>query len=150
MRQRRPLATQGATTIRWAQTRERTRKAVKLRSGGRCELCGASDWERPMEVHHVDGRGDPVRESEAMCTQLCCAHPSYGLGCHEKVQRHLEPEMEATVLWSAAERLAAGLGAGVGDVSVEKMRETGWRPHDALLEMIRGEEAHRDIEARYA
>jgi hypothetical protein len=97
-----------------------------------------------MEVHHVDGRGDPVRESEALCAQLCCAHPNYGLGCHEKVQRHLDPELEASVLWSAAERLAAGIGIGA---VLKEMRGTDWRPHDALLEMIRCDEIHRAADA---
>jgi hypothetical protein len=88
-----------------------------------------------MECHHVDGRGDAVRESPEMCALLCRAHPSFGLGCHERVQRFLNPALVASVRWAAAERLAGhGHHALLAD-----LRADGYDAHEALRTLIDAE-----------
>ena len=58
---------------------KKVRKAVELRAGGRCELCG----RRAMELHHIiSGNGKRQQhEREETCIMLCdCCHDHTRLG----------------------------------------------------------------------
>jgi hypothetical protein len=62
----------GAVSARREPWLEKTRKALRVRSGGRCEACGRRD--APLDPAHVFGRGNKgVGEPWASCPELMAA-----------------------------------------------------------------------------
>jgi hypothetical protein len=80
------------------------------RSSHRCEGCG--ELVRVVEVAHLFGRRHIVEEPWAsapeLCAALCCvASWEYvRFGCHERIDRGLDPELRERLRWIAVERLA--------------------------------------------
>lgn len=79
----RPLRQRGAVAARREPWLEKTRKALRIRSGGRCEACGRRDV--PLDPAHVFGRGskqigEPWCSSPELMAALC-------RDCHNDIDR---------------------------------------------------------------
>lgn len=147
--EKRPADLERATRRREVQNRRaRTRLAVEKRAsvpGGhiRCEGCGAviDQWD----MGHVFGKGsrraglpEAWASQPELCAALCCAR-TWGdrIGDHEKLDRHLDAELEARLGWRAVDRLAERLYTLC--VWPEE-----WTPLEAIRELLR-QAANRGI-----
>jgi hypothetical protein len=136
--QRKPLPKLGPVKKRWASWQRSQAEIVKARACGLCEGCGKDS--RPLQVAHLLGRRNLVAEPWAswsgLCAHLCSAHPSYGLGCHERLDGRKDLPLRERLLWTAAWR--SNLVFGDELVSLAMAEE---RPEDAIRGLIRRAEA---------
>lgn len=90
-RLRMPIKPRGPHAIRWARWQEKCRREVQRRANFKCEACGSN--LRPLEWCHLAGRGNVISEpwcsTPELTVGLCST--AYGeLGCHQKIDRHLD------------------------------------------------------------
>ena len=128
----------GRVGRRWASWRRQQALVVKKRAGGLCEGCGKDS--RPLQVAHLMGRRNIIAEPWAswsgMCAHLCSAHPSYGLGCHEKVDQRRDEPLRDRLLNDAANRLQPRLFGNTGLITLHREYAA-----DAIRNMVRRLEA---------
>ena len=136
MRQYAPLQKLGPAKKRWAAWQRSQHAVVVKRAAGICEGCGRDS--RPLQVAHLMGRRNLVAEPWAswagLCAHLCSAHPSYGLGCHEQLDRRKNEALRDRLLVNAAERLshvASGL----------RVQIHAQHPADVIRQLVRQYEA---------
>jgi hypothetical protein len=78
-----------------------------LRAGFRCEACG--DNMKPLEWAHLAGRGNIISEPWCSTPELTaglCSGKWGELGCHERVDRALSPDLLNHLRSTALHRLA--------------------------------------------
>ncbi len=129
MRLRSHMHPRGAKTERWARWHEKCRDTVALRAGFKCEACGSN--LRPLEWAHLAGRGNIISEPWASLPELTTALCSgkYILGCHEKIDRALAPELLTQLRQLAIVRLMR---------EYQELRALNWDdPLDGIREAIR-------------
>lgn len=106
MRLRSPLKRRGAHHEKWHRWQEHNRTLVLVRSGWKCEVCGSN--MRPLEWAHLATRGNVISEPwcslAALTAALCSSR--FTLGCHEKIDRNLEPELLRDLRQTALIRLS--------------------------------------------
>lgn len=134
-RLRSPLKQRGAHTIRWAKWHERSRIEVMKRCQFHCEGCDNN--MRPLEWAHLVGRGNTISEpwcsTSALTVGLCSS--KYEMGCHERLDRNLDKELQDRLRWQGLERLCEDygiaylVGAEIAAIHVE--------PLDAIRAAIR-------------
>jgi hypothetical protein len=92
-RLRSPMRKQGIHVERWHRWHEKSRTAVALRAGFKCESCMSN--LRPLDWAHLAGRGNIISEPWCSLPELTAALCSgkYAPGCHERVDRNLAPEL---------------------------------------------------------
>jgi hypothetical protein len=120
VRLQRRLPVRGAHASRWEAYQARSRRLVAIRACWRCEGCG--EHGRPLQWAHLASRGnkgigEPWASSPELTAALCCAHPTYGLGCHEKIDRGLDPALTERLRHDAALRLATRHGRCTADLN---------------------------------
>lgn len=77
---------------------------------------------------------EPWASWAGLCAHLCSAHPSYGLGCHEQLDRRKNEALRDRLLVNAAERLshvASGL----------RVQIHAQHPADVIRQLVRQYEA---------
>lgn len=103
--------------------RSHNRSVVKARfkaNGERCEGCGRVPAYH--ETAHLFGRRHRVKEPYASWPELCaelCSSKSDPVGCHEKIDRYLEPDLRYELELRAVQRLAAKMGQDISDWALE-------------------------------
>lgn len=133
MRLRSPIRKRGAHVEKWGRWQDHNRNAVARRAQFACEACGQR--MRPLEWAHLAGRGNIISEPWASTPELTAALCSHGfgvLGCHEMIDRNLNPNLLKDLRTDAVIRLCQtyelGLAAIVGDYE---------EPLDAIREAVR-------------
>jgi hypothetical protein len=96
-----------------AKSREQQLRRVKTqllaRASGRCEGCGSRDYR--LDGAHLVGRGNkgigqPWCDLPELMAVLCHSDPRDGhVGCHERIDRALAPELLRHLRWDALVRL---------------------------------------------
>src|ERR1035437_9639221 len=135
--QRKPIPKIGRVGKRWAAWRRQQAEVVRKRSGNLCEGCGKDS--RPLQVAHLMGRRNIIAEPWAswagMCAHLCSAHPSYGLGCHEKVDQRRDTKLRDWCLERAWLRMCFEYGR----TELPDPPDDGpWSFDDLIRFMVRG------------
>lgn len=129
-RLRSPLKQRGAVTERWQRWKDSQRLIVQKRAGWACEGCRSN--MRPLEIAHLAGRnnkgvGEPWASSAELTAALCSS--AYGVtGCHQKIDRALDPSLLNRLREDALERLVFHYPAPY---------PSGGEPLDAIREVIR-------------
>lgn len=137
MRLRSPIKQRGPATIRWEHWKALNRQIVQRRAGFKCEGCGGN--LKPLELAHLVGRnnkgiGEPWASSAALTAALCSG--KWGeLGCHEKIDRALDLNLQANLRWQAVVRLSEQFTGG-GDLFLKFAGEI-IDPLDAIRETVR-------------
>ena len=133
-----PLKQRGAATIRWERWKESQRQIVQRRAHSHCEGCG--DNMKPLELAHLVGRnnkgiGEPWASSAELTAALCSGKWDE-LGCHEKIDRALDPARLKVLRVDALLRLCQSYDLGVSEVIGSNQN-----PLDAIREAVRRLEA---------
>lgn len=141
------------TPLRQVGRRTRDNRAAHLRDwqgilarqGYRCAGCGARDVA--LQDAHLCGRPGsgaclgPFANAAELRAGLCCADPRAGLlGCHEKIDRGLDPDLLGRLRWEAVGRLQQRLAAATARV-VRVDVGGSLDPLDAIRELVRQLEA---------
>lgn len=89
--------------------RRRNWQAILRRANFRCEGCGAIDH---LELAHLCGRPGsgmclgPWANSVELGVALCASDPMTGkIGCHPKIDRHLDEQLRANLDYQGCRRL---------------------------------------------
>ena len=106
----------GPRTVANEAARRRNWQAILRRANFRCEGCGAIDH---LELAHLCGRPGsgmclgPWANSVELGVALCASDPMTGkIGCHPKIDRHIDNELRITLQTDAADRLWHRLPGG--------------------------------------
>ena len=155
MRLSRPISQVGPAARRNARIRLQNRQQVQRRARGRCEGCGAAD--RPMECAHLYGKGgtgagldEGWSSQPEMCAALCCWAPNGMPGCHQRIDRGLDPDLRDQLRWQALARLTERFpladfwpcNVSFGPVAmareaVRRLEAEGWYWDEALGEIVK-------------
>ncbi|MGH3263147.1 MAG: hypothetical protein ACRDNS_14250 [Trebonia sp.] len=134
-----PLRQVGRRTRENRAAHLRDWQAILARAGRRCEGCGVRDAS--LQDAHLAGRPGsgaclgPWANAPELRAALCCADPRTGLlGCHEKIDRNLDPELRDRLRWAAARRLLARLHGRA--VAFRRVNDDGTEAEP--LDVIRG------------
>lgn len=104
-----PLPTLGPGKARWKEHHARSRRIVMLRSRGMCENPDCKKVTRRLEWAHLLSRGhlieEPYCSSPELTLALCCYDPmTNSVGCHERIDRGLDPKLRHKLQVIAATR----------------------------------------------
>jgi hypothetical protein len=118
--------------------------AILQRQRFACAGCGARSV--PLQDAHLAGRPGSGAclgawaNAPELRVALCCADPARGtLGCHEKIDRDLDPELRDRLRWEAVQRLDDCIQPDLGDSAGDPAAD----PLDAIRALVRlAEERH--------
>ena len=137
------MRAKGAVSARREPWLEKTRKALRVRSGGRCEACGRRDV--PLDPAHVFGRGNKgVGEPWASCPELMAA---LCRTCHNDIDQGTQADQlfkRETLREEACGRLFERLGRPtlIFDMAMDGLEAM----RDMVREMDRRHITHPDYE----